>query len=626
LRLRVFQLNVLAQSLAKGTSRERSAPIGVDYSAPQHLCDPYSVGVQFYTEPAEGDQAHCFRVDEVHLQWPQRLRRIIKTVLDCNPDVVCLQEVDDFPGFVEHLAPQGYEGRFCKKAGRSQDGSAIFWKTDKLSLVEESDIQFANAVMKALCIRLVTPSGLPVVVCATHLKAGVNEEMEEVRAEQAEMLVTHLNQFVWDGAATILGADLNAHYAPFPIHRYKQPPEEVQPRCVPLLLESGFRSAWGQQDGGELPQFPSFTMWNGWLDSDVKGAFDYVLLRGPCAACAVQRPPPEKEVAQLLTRLPCSDWPSDHLPVVADVAVWQTSAAHSADIQYGMDYVTDPTWHGGDAHAHQWQGAEVGMQGNDSYFRDTWHDRHLENAQSGASHHWPANDSRPFLLEDLAMRAPANSYNNYRHQQASQWDQAQLQQPTGWDASVRHQQRFPPRQAAPAGYDDRQWAAPNGGQQLGWQQEQQQQRAMGVRTNGDLVQAGSPGRQYGGWNNGQRWGNGATVGDGAQQHTRYPTQQSQSWQAGSSDFLPSPDQSGRRAFGPSSEDGQRFASWQPDDGSPQQGKHAWHYSESAHGWKASGSEEIWQPLQATTGQQVVDWPAQNESVRQPTRYLNGHMP
>ena len=30
-------------------------------------------------------------------------------MLDCNPDVVCLQEVDDFPGFVEHLAPQGSE-------------------------------------------------------------------------------------------------------------------------------------------------------------------------------------------------------------------------------------------------------------------------------------------------------------------------------------------------------------------------------------------------------------------------------------------------------------------------------------------------------------------------------------
>ena len=35
-------------------------------------------------------------------------------------------------------------------------------------------------------------SRLPVVVCATHLKAGVNEEMEEVRAEQAEMLVPAL--------------------------------------------------------------------------------------------------------------------------------------------------------------------------------------------------------------------------------------------------------------------------------------------------------------------------------------------------------------------------------------------------------------------------------------------------
>jgi endonuclease/exonuclease/phosphatase family metal-dependent hydrolase len=637
-RLRVFQLNVLAQSLAKGTSRERRAPPGVDYSAPQHLCDPYSVGVQFYTEPAEGDQAHCFRVDEAHLQWPLRLRRIIKTVLDCNPDVVCLQEVDDWQGFLENLAPHGYDGRFCKKAGRSLDGSAIFWKTDKLSFVEESDLQFANAVMKALIIRLVTPSGLPVVVCATHLKAGVTAEMEEVRAEQAELLVNHLDQLVWDGAATILGADLNAHYAAFPIHRYKTPPEEVQPRCVPIFLDNGFRSAWGQQqDGGELPQFPSFTMWNGWLDSDVKGAFDYVLLRGPCAACAVQRPPPEKEVAQLLTRLPCAEWPSDHLPVVADVAVWQTNGEHSADMQYGMEYVNDQTWHGGDGHGHQWQGAEMGMQANDSSGAwHNWQDRHQENAQPGDSHHWQqTNDSRPFLLEDLAMGAHTNSYSNYGHQQAPQWDQAQMRQPAGWDSSVRHQPRLPPRQAAQAGYDDRQWSASSGNQQMGWQQQEQQQqppppppqqqRAIGVRTNGDHAQDGGTGRHYSGWSNGQRWGHGGTAGNGVQQNNRYATQQSQSWQGGNATFLQSPDQSGRRAFGSPGDDAQRFGNWQSDDGRPQQGKHAWHYSESAHGWKASGSEEIWQPLQATTGQPVADWSGQNESARQPPRYLNGHM-
>jgi hypothetical protein len=159
-----------------------------------------------------------------------------------------------------------------------------------------------------------------------------------------------------------------------------------------------------------------------------------------------------------------------------------------------------------------------------------------------------------------------------------------------------------------------------------------QQRAMGVRTNGDQsAQDGSPGRHYGGWNNGQRWGHAGTAGNGVQQqqqpqqHNRYPNQQSQTWQSGSSTFLQSPDQSGQRAFGSPGDDGQRYANWQPDDGRPQQQKHAWHYSESAHGWKASGSEEIWQPLQATTGHQVADWSGQNEPARQATRYLNGHM-
>ena len=48
------------------------------------------------------------------------------------------QTVSVFLRVLKRCPNARYEGRFCKKAGRSQDGSAIFWKTDKLSLVEES--------------------------------------------------------------------------------------------------------------------------------------------------------------------------------------------------------------------------------------------------------------------------------------------------------------------------------------------------------------------------------------------------------------------------------------------------------------------------------------------------------
>ena len=47
---------------------------------------------------------------------------------------------------------------------------------------------------------------------------------------------------------------------------------QVEPRCVPLLLANGFRSACGVDPRTGQNAFPSFTMWNGWCDSDVKAA------------------------------------------------------------------------------------------------------------------------------------------------------------------------------------------------------------------------------------------------------------------------------------------------------------------------------------------------------------------
>ena len=52
-----------------------------------------------------------------------------------------------------------------------------------------------------------------------------------------------------------------------------------------------------------------------------------------------------------------------------------------------------------------------------------------------------------------------------------------------------------------------------------------------------------------------------------------------------------------------------------------------HEGEVSHVWMLTAlhlPEE--KRMKSMGGQQVVDWPAQNESVRQPTRYLNGHMP
>ena len=41
----------------------------------------------------------------MHLEWSARLKRLTAAVLACMPDVLCLQEVDDFAGFEAALRP-----------------------------------------------------------------------------------------------------------------------------------------------------------------------------------------------------------------------------------------------------------------------------------------------------------------------------------------------------------------------------------------------------------------------------------------------------------------------------------------------------------------------------------------
>ena len=47
-------------------------------------------------------------------------------------DIICLQEVDHYDDFVEHLNKLNYESLFKKRTGNNPDGCAIFWKKDVL--------------------------------------------------------------------------------------------------------------------------------------------------------------------------------------------------------------------------------------------------------------------------------------------------------------------------------------------------------------------------------------------------------------------------------------------------------------------------------------------------------------
>lgn len=306
--LRVLQYNVLADSLVQGCEAALDPEI---YTCPEYLLRPGSAGKHFYME-SEGP-CHIFRAQRRHLAWERRFPLILQEVLKHSPDIMCLQEVDRFDDFASALRVAGYEGLYCKKAWkRIKDGSAVFWRSGKLCLESSEKLQFQrDSPMKALLVHLATHVGVPVVICSTHLKCGI--ENEAVRLAHICKLTQHLDAVAAD-KATVLCGDLNAHCSQFHVctsHSCNGAEVLFEPKVVPALLEAGFSSAYGV--------FTSFTTWSGWLDRDVKATFDYILSRGPVKTRSVLELPSESYVSQFAERLPNEFCPSDHVSLVADL-------------------------------------------------------------------------------------------------------------------------------------------------------------------------------------------------------------------------------------------------------------------------------------------------------------------
>ncbi|CAJ1390454.1 unnamed protein product [Effrenium voratum] len=376
--IRVLQFNILAESLAEGSSEEvvrPTVPAG-------HFAAPGSAGCHYHSRLVHS--CHTFRTLRSHLDWETRKARIVDILLQAQADLICLQEVDNFGELKAALEGAGYEGLFCKKAWKKiRDGSAVFWLRER-SLATRANVSIGvtwasgsfrlshvkrqtcrrlavapfnfwvlksrnvlvaqrnttghpdfrvlwqvrmslehsecfqilpSSAMTALLLRFSLATGERVVVCATHLKAGFSAEMEATALEK------RLRHFA-GREATILAADLNAHYAPYALCTPSaccdpEPSARVEPKTVTALLEAGFRSAYGF--GEAVASFPSFTAWSGWLDRDVKADLDYILLRGPVVPLAFLEGPEEAAVLQWPELLPNRCWPSDHIHLLADL-------------------------------------------------------------------------------------------------------------------------------------------------------------------------------------------------------------------------------------------------------------------------------------------------------------------
>ena len=340
--VRVLQLNCLADALAANDSFASS----------------------YYAFDGEEPPKNAERLYD--LNFDKRGKDLIKTITTgdstTSPDVVCLQEVDHYYDFFEpELRKLGYAGIYkedqwspCRKFEAPCDGVAIFYKTDRLELLsshapgaprarKEDPAQDAGKTLMARfrlkrdpktegTIRntlgtLIRGNAKPVfsgvdlqevIVVTTHLDSSKNVDGIITRLEQTKELCRHLNAFATnlcadvDNVQIIIAGDLNAT------------PNEA---CVVHLRGRGMRDAYkditsasGDEDANK------FTTWKTrtglFKTGEVKHTIDYILYSAHRGAkvVSVAKLPSESDIPSE-TGLPTHGFPSDHLPLQAQIAL-----------------------------------------------------------------------------------------------------------------------------------------------------------------------------------------------------------------------------------------------------------------------------------------------------------------
>ncbi|XP_041943963.1 nocturnin isoform X1 [Alosa sapidissima] len=264
------------------------------------------------------------------LKWNERKYLILEEILNYQPDVLCLQEVDHyFDTFRPVLARLGYQSSFCPKPwspcldvvnNNGPDGCALFFRGDRFQLLGTVHLQLAAmklktnqvAVVSTLCCRA---TGRTLCVAVTHLKA--RSGWERLRSAQGHDLLRNLQNItqeaalvaedgsvgVGGGVPLLVCGDFNA-----------EPSEEVY-RCF-ATSSLGLDSAYKQLSSDGQTE-PPYTTWKIRPSGESCHTLDYIWYsRQHLTVDTVLDFPTAEQIGP--DRLPSYNYPSDHLSLVCD--------------------------------------------------------------------------------------------------------------------------------------------------------------------------------------------------------------------------------------------------------------------------------------------------------------------
>lgn len=263
------------------------------------------------------------------LEWSYRGSRIIEEITRHGqlPDVVALQEVDHFEEWLPVMRKLGYDGVFepkpnspCKRSLNPdlEDGCALFWRTERLALSQLHRLNYdgvgkhegkkSNQVALVADLHLAGDNGGALVVGVTHLMASKNASGEVGRQSQLLQLLDYVHAHVQDGQPFVLAMDMNA--AP-----QRNSGSDYEPLAYPAALAHPLllRSAYADVLGAE----PPYTTWKVRGPHEAKQCIDYIFHSPGMRVRRVLLPPEEADVGP--GRLPCFEYPSDHVMLCAEV-------------------------------------------------------------------------------------------------------------------------------------------------------------------------------------------------------------------------------------------------------------------------------------------------------------------
>jgi mRNA deadenylase 3'-5' endonuclease subunit Ccr4 len=233
-------------------------------------------------------------VNPQHLSWDYRVSQILATIKMAKPDLICLQEVDEYATFCQSLTD--YDGIFAEKFtnGKQRDGCAIFYKKSMFRLIKSSSFRLCQDQSQvAIFTQLLhIKTQQTIHIATTHLKSGPGDVNEKVRKDELTMLLSHFKSYVDtevdSTAPIIIAGDFNIRFNSLLLN---------------MLKEAQLTSIWNQSD--------LYTVNVKCADgSQFRDVLDYIYYNSQALNMT------QIQIKQDNEFLPNDIVPSDHLPIL----------------------------------------------------------------------------------------------------------------------------------------------------------------------------------------------------------------------------------------------------------------------------------------------------------------------